>query len=428
MSRQAVLVANSITYLENQQSVRPGLLRRTVKRIETVLESLPAGYRFQVSVAIDKTPREVRRIAVKAAETAHESNSLLLYYYFGHGALSSELELHFVHPGQRDREMELLALTGIESTLYGAGARKVLMILDCCYAGALSREWGVQLHGQRCLLASTTPTARAYVHYSNTEPPIGAFTRTIFDGFLAQGACVNSTDNHISAQSLFDYAKQATAEITQGVQTPYMHGALTESLSHYQPVPEIVPGLNTLASVKSGYYKIYIIGRALAGRSAFPSTAALYRDVLRSHRKSFLTPYLNDNGVIEYRPAHASVLARYLRFLRALGIVEREELRLSNYGRAMVSRWTTEYDESILEALDVYLARHELTRDRLQDILREILAHRGLPTSSEIVDYLALGGPRTGSRLPGSDLRLILDLLGFTGAIRVASDRVYFPW
>jgi hypothetical protein len=417
-----------VTYLDTQRSVTPGLLRRTVKRIETVLESLPLDYRFQVSVAIDKTRQEVRRVAEEAAEAANKSNSLLLYYYFGHGALSSDQELQFVHPGRRDREMESLSLAEVESTLHGAGARKVLMILDCCYAGARPKEFGAQLHGQRCLLASTTPTAKAYVSYSNTEPPIGTFTRTIFDGFLAKEACLSATDNHISAQSLFGYAKRETAEITQGVQTPYMYGQLTESLSEYQPVPEIVPGLNTLASVKSGYYKIYIIGQALASRSAFPSTAALYKDVLRGHRKSFLTPYQNNNGVIEYRPANPSVLTRYLRFLRALGVVEPEELRLSTYGRGVVSRWTTEYDESILEALDAYLARHELTRDRLQDILRGILSHRGLPTPSEIVDYLAVGGPRTGPRMPGSDLRLVLDLLGYAGALRVATERVYFPW
>jgi hypothetical protein len=417
-----------VTYLDTQRSVTPGLLRRTVKRIKAVLESLPPDYRFQVSVAIDKTPQEVRRVAGEAAEAAKKSNSLLLYYYFGHGALSADQELQFVHPGPRDREMEPFPLAEVASALHGAGARKVLMILDCCYAGALPKEFGAQLHGERCLLASTTPTAKAYVHYSNTEPPIGTFTRTIFDGFLAKEACVNATDNNISAQSLFDYAKRETAEITQGVQTPYMHGQLTESLAEYQPVPEIIPGLNKLASVKSGYYKIYIIGRALASRSAFPSTAALYKDVLRRHRKSFLTPYKNDNGVIEYRPAHPSVLARYLRFLRALGVVEREELRLSKYGRRVVSRWTTEYDESILEALDAYLARHELTRDRLQDILRGILSSRGLPTPSEIVDYLAPGGPRPGPRMPGSDLRLVLDLLGYAGAVRVAIEKVYFPW
>jgi len=428
VSRHAILVANSVTYLDTQRNVTGGLLRRTVSRIADVLESLPPDYRFRIATAIDKTPQEVRRIADAAAESAKKSDSLLLYYYFGHGALSPDQELQFVHPSTRDRETELFQLTEVESALQAAGARKILMILDCCYAGARPKEFGATLHGQRCLLASTTPTAKAYVHYSNTEPPIGTFSRMLFDGFFTKDASIAATDNRISAESLLRYAKAKTTEITEGVQTPYMHGQLAEPLSEYQPVPEILPGVTRHASVKSGYFKIHIIGRALASRSTFPSIASLYKDILKRHRSSFLTPYKKDNGDIEYRPAQASALARYLRFLRALGVIEEDELRLTKRGRSFVARWTTQYNESILQALDTYLAAHGLTRDGLQDILRGILARRGLPTSSEIVDYLALTGPRTSPRMPSSDLRLVLDLLGYVGAVRVAIDRVYFPW
>lgn len=425
MTRQALLVANSVTYLDTQKNVPGGLVRRTVSRLETLLRGLPDPYMFQVDTAIDDRPTEVRRKALKAAERAAESDSLLLYYYFGHGALSGEFHLEFVHPGARPRGTERLPLDSVLDLIAGAGAKKTLMILDCCYSGAFPREFSPTLHPNKCLLASTVPTARARVHYQNDEPPIGAFTQAIFNGFSSDRACVSATDNQLTTDSLFRYAKAETGRLTKDLQAPYARGRLAEVLCEYIAVPETLNGLTRDANIKTGYFKVRAIGEVLASGRGFSNAKALYNEILRgANRDAFKTGYKKPNGDTEYRPAQPSVVLRYLRFMRSLGLIEREDLRLSRRGRQCVKRWKTEYNESMLEVLDGYLERHSVSRPRLEEVLRAILSRRGLPSAGEVVDYFAL----VGHRMPGSELRLALDFLGYIGAIRMAREPVYFPW
>jgi hypothetical protein len=107
-------------------------------------------------------------------------------------------------------------------------------------------------------------------------------------------------------------------------------------------------------------------------------------------------------------------------------LVESDKIRLSPKGKSAVRRWKTDYNQCMIEALDAYLAEHSLNREELEGILKKILNRRELPTPAEIRDYL----PFTGPRMPSSELRLVLDLLGHIGALRVAREgqRVYFPW
>lgn len=98
MTCEALLIANSVSYSEISRSISVSEIKRTINRFAGLLGDLPNPYRFHVTKLFDVTPREVRDKVGTLAEAAANSSSLFLFYYFGHGLLSTELELMFLHP------------------------------------------------------------------------------------------------------------------------------------------------------------------------------------------------------------------------------------------------------------------------------------------------------------------------------------------
>jgi hypothetical protein len=390
-----------------------------------VLQNLPGSYSFEVSTSVDERQNKVRQKIERAAERATEADALFLLYYFGHGALLEDYGLAFVHPGRRKGDRELLSFSAVEGVVRDvARARKALFLVDCCFAGAAARSIELSMRGQFCILASTTPTARAYLHYDSLEPPIGAFTRVILEGLLRDEACVSQADNRITADSLFRYAEERTRKLTSDVQVPYVHGRLGEVLSEYRRVPAIRPGVSRGVNEKTSYCKILAICRTLKGRDGWRSASQLHSALLRHYRSSFLTPYREPGGGITYRPVKVGVVAKYVHFLRVIGFVDVRSLRLSRHGRAALRYREREFNERVLEGIETYLSRRGLSREIIDDTLRSVLGRRRVPTLMEVKTDLTL----IGHGIRAFELRLVLDLLGHIGALRTSGDRVYFPW
>lgn len=427
MSREAILVANSITYIrDTQKSLPSNLLKRVINQFADILAHLPQKYAFHTSQAIDQSPVVVRNIVERAAQRAQSTKSLLLFYYLGHGFLSEDNELCFVHPGGKRGQYETLTFAAVQASLRDiTPVRKTLFVLDCCFAGAAARKFNLAFTGgEHCLLASTTGTTRAYLHYRKTDPPIGTFTRTLFDGFFKSEACVSATNNHITADSLFLYAEGETLQLTDNVQRPYRYGHVAEPLSEYVPVPQIKRGISQGLNEKTGYSKLVSICTTLARRSNWNDVNQLYEMVLKHHESAFLTGYKDADGRIEYRPSHARVVLRYIGLLRELSFVERDVLRLTRFGRSALTKDATTYNEKLLSAIDQFLSRRNLNRENLNDALMRVLNRRRLPSLSEIYTDLSLAGNRLARR----ELGLILDLLSCIGALRGSREPIYFPW
>jgi len=426
MPRYAVLVANSVSYLSDiQKSITKPMLRRTVAQISEMLRRLPKNYSFQIYTALDEREKRVRDLVERIARRAKSANSLLLFYYFGHGDLTEDSELQFVHPGKKRGEREFLRFTAVQDIFRNTvGISRTLTILDCCFSAAAGRKFDAGLRGENCLLASTTPIAAARIHYQKDEPPIGAFTRSMLNGLAIHDACVSNTNNEITAESLFRYASAETRTTTGGLQEPYYFGHLSEPISEYVPIPEIEPGFTLRVNPKTGYMKIFAICRTLQAQASFRSTRELYRQILKRYRKSFLVAYVWENGVHRYRPAKYTMLTHYIAFLRAIEIMDESSLSLSPRGRDLMGNWRTNQNRKFLIILDKYLADRGLSRPMIDETIRKILARRRMPTRTEVFTDLSL----IGRRLPAAHLGLLLDLLGYIGAVRASSERVYFHW
>jgi len=423
MTREALLVANSVNYSEMARSISAREIKRTIRRFAGLLEDLPNPYRFHVTSVFDARPKEVRERVSSVAEKAANSDSLFLFYYFGHGLLSAELELMFLHPPGPRGNHETLRLSTVESDLKATDVKRSLFVIDCCYAGAQYRTFSSSLTGEHCRIASTTPSERAYVVRNAVDDPIGIFTRSVMDGLTSSNACVAATDNRITVESLFRYASNEVAKRTSTIQKPRMLGNLSEPLTLYQPKPQIILGVSKAADEKTTYSKILAICRILASEDPPQNLNALYRILLSQHPTAFQTLYKVGKGKFEYRPVQQNVISRYVRLLRSLGLISPQELRLSETGEKLATRWRSSYNRILLESVDKYLSQYDIGRDDIEHALRQILASREVPTKIEALDYLSVG-----RSLPKDELGIVLDLLGYTRAIRMSTGHAYFPW
>jgi len=188
--------------------------------------------RFEVTSCRGESPDDVIKTIRSKAAAAQQSQDLFLFFYLGHGVLSPDLRLEFLHPS-RD-SYSTLALARVEKTVAAEEIQKSLFIIDCCYAGARTRTFPSTLTDQHCRLASTTPAALAYVVTRRADDPLGVFSRAILDGFASSEACISPADNSITAESLFKYARARTLRETDGVQVPTMVGYLTDQLGEYR--------------------------------------------------------------------------------------------------------------------------------------------------------------------------------------------------
>ena len=424
MARQAVIVGNTASYSHGQKIATPAVMKRTLNLIATTLANFPGDYAFNVTQLLDQTPDEVQDAFRVSAQKAANTNSLILFYYFGHGLLSPDLNLMFLHSTGTPEHPATLALQSLEYTIQVVQGRRSLFILDCCYSGARTYIFPFTLNGQQhCRLASTTPASLAHLIADDLSDPIGVFTRTIIDGLSSSVACVSPADNSITAQTLFNYAYIETDRMTNSIQQPTISGNLSEALTVYRRIPVIEMGVTDFADEKTGYKKIRAIVQTIS-RMRPRDITSLYNSIIRRHPEAFKT--LHKVGDDDYKnyPVQESVIYRYVLFLRRLGFIDREHLSLTRRGAGLLAYSETHYNERLLDAIVVYLRRFQLDIETLDQIMSQILASRKVPSREEILYYLTLAGYRFHKQ----DLSMILDILGYIGVIRMSAKRAFFPW
>jgi hypothetical protein len=187
----------------------------------------------------------------------------------------------------------------------------------------------------------------------------------------------------------------------------------------------IVSGITTGISLKSAYSKIHVIVSVLK-RKRFPDMHTLYLSALSHDRRVFLTNYIDADGRIAQRPAQWTVMRRYISFLRAIKVVDHDELRLTPRGEDLTRTPERNYNLILLTRLDDYLGQHGLSRDELKAMMQRVLQRRWLPTRANVLsDVTLLKRP-----VNEQHLGLVLDLLGHIGVIGTLKrkEQVYFPW
>jgi hypothetical protein len=173
--RLALLIANS-TYADPQ--LRP--LYSPVADAERLAEALAGLGDFEVEVVLDQESHEIKRRIVDALEP-RSRDDLVLLYYSGHGLLDAYDALYLAARDSQNDQLfnSAVAASFLREQMSHSGAGSVVLMLDCCYAGAFTRasaEVGAQLrdpHGggrSRVVITSATAVQLAHEDKDSTGP------------------------------------------------------------------------------------------------------------------------------------------------------------------------------------------------------------------------------------------------------------------
>jgi len=203
-----------------------------IASLETVLSDPQIGG-FVTQTSINESFATVlERVEDFLADRSKDEVALL--YFSGHG-IKADGELYFALANTRLKRLLSTALKArtIQDALRACRARQQLLLLDCCYSGAVPRGMVIRNGGSvgthdyfdgRGHVVLTASDAVQYAFEegetgsSNGETPQSIFTRALVDG-LSSGKADRDGDGIITADELYDHLHEQIRLRTPG-QTP----------------------------------------------------------------------------------------------------------------------------------------------------------------------------------------------------------------
>lgn len=212
--RRAVLVAAS--RFEDPAFPPLQFAVRDAERLQAILEDPALGGFDQVAM-LANPPGNVARIGLERMARACDPGDVLLFYFSGHGKLDRDGSLALA---MSDSDTAVLGATSLVSDelkriLNLSKASQKIMILDCCYSGAVgvvgfkgalgdSIENLAQNFRGSFLLAASQRFERAW---ENEEKGAGALTNALIEG-VRTGAASNSGQDEITLSEIASYVKR----------------------------------------------------------------------------------------------------------------------------------------------------------------------------------------------------------------------------
>ncbi|MER6377511.1 caspase family protein [Streptomyces mirabilis] len=255
MSRFA-LVLGSHTFTDSRLD-RLRSPAHDVGELSRVLADPEIG-QFVITSADNPTAQELRSSAEEFFG-GRERDDVLLLYYTGHGIREGdELLLAGSDTDLDDLAGTALSATVLKNLLGTCRARRIVLILDCCYSGAFAHRMvpmGEQrVHVQeffsgRGLTLITASTAREYAfeagEVTEADPMPSVFTGELIRG-LDSGAADLDGDGEITLDELYQFLFDAVQLAQPGQQTPcrWVYGArgrMVIALRRPGPRPPVTP-------------------------------------------------------------------------------------------------------------------------------------------------------------------------------------------
>lgn len=219
-----------------------------------------------------------------AAVAGANPETAITVYFSGHGVLGPE---SFLLPaGYQLHALPATAISGAEFTarLHAISARRLLVLLDCCYAGGLAEAKGAGLQpiaippelnaleqgSGRVLIASSR---RDEVSYAGK--PYSVFTQALREALAGYGAA--EPDGYAYVADVAMYVGRKVPERTSGKQHPILKLAAADNfpIAYYaggDPTPKQLPDTTAALQINA------LVSDLSAG----------YRQVLRKHQENLL--------------------------------------------------------------------------------------------------------------------------------------------
>jgi Caspase domain len=229
-TRNALIVASD-------QYADPGLQRLRAPAVDAraLAEVLrdPGIGGFEVRTLLNE-PAHTVNLAVEDFFADRRPGDLLLVHFSGHGVKDEEGELYFAAP---DTALGRLGSTAVAAEFVSrrmnrSRSRRVVLLLDCCYAGAFERGMGAragvdmgieQQFGGRGRAVITASSAMEYAFEAGELVETRELSPSVFTGALVQGLATGDADQdqdgQVGRDELYDYVYDKVRAATPN-QTP----------------------------------------------------------------------------------------------------------------------------------------------------------------------------------------------------------------
>ena len=252
---------------------------------------------FEVRTLLNEPAHEVN-LAVEEFFADRRPGDLLLVHFSGHGVKDEDGELYFAAVNTVLGRLGATAVAAefVSRRMNRSRSRRVVLLLDCCYAGAFERglvaragvEMGIeQQFGGRGRAVITASSAMEYAFEAGElanarEVPPSVFTSALVQG-LATGEADRDQDGLVGLDELYEYVydkvRAATPHQTPGKWAFGMEGELYVArrsgpvTTPAQLPPELVQAIDSpLAGVRAG--AVQELERVLRGSHAGMALAA----------------------------------------------------------------------------------------------------------------------------------------------------------
>ena len=329
---RALLIGNS-TYLADEHNLQT--LKGPVKDIAVLNRALadPGTGLFDdadVTLLPEATSTRAIRALGRFFGTATRDD-VLLVYFSGHGKLDQSGRLHLC---MQDTDSADLLSTAVSSArisefVDASRARNVVIVLDCCYAGAFrGAELGQAMAGPgRYVLTSCRGTQLA--NDATVENGTSYFTQHLVDGLLGAAADQDG-DGYVTFSDLYAYVDRRLREAGKQIPQRRVDGDGDLPLAkRSQPVPAqtagaIPPTRQAAAAVRPGEPKGQAVDGAPPGPAAPSDGPAGTAPAAASDGSAGTAPAAAGGGPAGTAPAAGGLLlgkARWKVLLAAAGVV-----------------------------------------------------------------------------------------------------------
>jgi hypothetical protein len=425
MPPHAILIGNSVSYGITAKNIPATVVNSIVKDFATKLDNLDE-YSFDVTAIINKPVQEASQQVKEAIKKASASSELLFIYYFGHAvrSLDSENSLYLFFKDSDWLDLpSMLDFADVIKWLRAYRLEKVVIALDCCYAGGIRSNLNLldQYGGQYYFMASVTSRDQAGVDYGDDQP-IGIFTRHLLSGFSDSGARAPLGTN-VTFESLYEFASERTKN--QSSQSPISahNGIARETFFEQKTDLSIAPGIRNSVPKKSTYHKIYTLISFLSLKP-FKDISTLYNFVATKEPTQFKTPIKVKENVIEYRFMSEESFSWYVELCRNLGIIKPGlPLQLTDGGKSMARKRGANFNQGLFDAVKSTWAKFGIEITFIEQSIGNRMRNNGVPTTDAI--YLELYVNKK-MRMSKDYFRVMLDLTAYIGALGYSREHTYF--
>ncbi|MBW4718587.1 caspase, EACC1-associated type [Saccharothrix obliqua] len=229
--RHALVIANHEYVTEGLSRLRAPA--RDAARLAAVLGDPEIGA-FDVRVLENQdTARTREAVEDFFADRAHDD--LLLLYFSGHGVRDQVGDLHFATVRTRLNRLQATAVSAefVRTLMNRTVAGTVVLLLDCCYAGAFGNGMTAKAGGEVPLDSQLGGSGRVIITASRAieyafegfdladrsgDERLSLFTAALVEG-LATGDADRGQDGLVDVDELYDYVRERIARRTRD-QTP----------------------------------------------------------------------------------------------------------------------------------------------------------------------------------------------------------------